>query len=163
MDALGPYFLVLVALLGHPAYRIREASHCHLQRLGSLPIRLLASAGECHADPEIAARSKLLVDCWLRKHADEIVDGMRPRGWQRLPWLALPDFEGKLSYSGEAAGYVLGFGGAPEYENWSEATRLYLLGRITCREFDPWKFVRQIAERQRQWCRDTNAVIPPRP
>jgi hypothetical protein len=166
MNALTPYLLVCVALLGHPSYRTREAAHCHLRHLGSLPIPALL-AGERHSDPEVAVRCRLLVDCWLRRHADEIIDGLRPQGWERLPWLALPDHEGRLNY-GPATGYVEAVdpkrwpNGGPEWANWSEASRRWLRDLLVARGCgDPWKAVRQLAERQRQWCRETGAPIPP--
>jgi hypothetical protein len=101
----------------------------------------------------------------MRRHSDEIIDGLRPPGWKNLPWLALPDYDGKLNY-GPATGRVEGVdtdrwpNRGPDWANWSEATRRWLVDLLIARG-DPWKAVGQLAERQRQWCRETGAPIPP--
>ena len=94
-----------------------------------------------------------------------IVMDMIPRGWKNLPWLALPDWDGKLSYAA-AMCEVDGVDRerwpdrGPEWANWSEATRRHLCQLLVTRG-DPWKAVRALADQQRQWCRDAGAPIPP--
>lgn len=107
---------LLLAQLGHPAYRQREAAHRALAALGRRARPALETA-ECHHDPEVRQRVKLLQEPWAEEDAER--DSYNPK-WGPLPWLRCEKTLQDRMFT-EASQRVCG---------WIEATRLWLKAQL---------------------------------
>jgi hypothetical protein len=154
---------VLLTLLGHPSFTVREAAHAELARLAPLIWPLLA-AREDAADAEVAAHCRTLVDEQWPKlsitERQEIVGKLRPAGWEKLPWLSsLQQWNSYYLDRATTAGFV---NGAPDWPAYREATRLWLLDMAeagyTPRQLQP--LLETMADGDREWCRK-NCKTPP--
>lgn len=79
--------MILLALLGHDRFPVREASSSWLsQRVdAALPALTLLERGPC---PEAAYRAGVLVTSWIQEHADELSRTLLPTGWTCHPWIS---------------------------------------------------------------------------
>ena len=155
--------LVLLTLLGHPSFTVREAAHAELARLAPLIWPLLAACEDA-ADPEIAAHCRSLVgQQWPKLSITErqaIVSTLRPAGWEKLPWLSsLQHWNSGYLDRASSAGFP---NGAPDWPAFREATRLWLLDMAeagyTPRQLQP--LLETMADGEREWCRK-NGKTPP--
>jgi hypothetical protein len=154
---------MLLVLLGHPSFSVREAAHAQLARLAPLIWPMLA-AWENADDPEIAAHCRALVDQHWRSlpltEKQSIAAQLRPAGWQKLPWLSsLPEWN--HYYLDRAMSGGFGAGG-PDWPGYREATRLWLLDMVaagyTPRELLP--LLEAMANGDREWCRKNGKPMP---
>jgi hypothetical protein len=148
--------LLLLTLLGHPSFSVREGAHAQLARLAPLIWPTLAAAEEAD-DPEIAAHCRVLVDQqWTKLSVTErqsSVAQLRPAGWQKLPWLSsLPEWNRWYLDQAMSAGFS---SSGPDWPAYREATRLWLLDMVeagyTPRELQP--LLETMADGDREWCR----------
>lgn len=155
MDALTPYLLVVIMLMGSPVYRVRVNAFNHLYRLDTLPIHLLMIS-ENHPDKEISSRSKLLVDRFFEKHAEEIVKTLKPDGWTIYPWIITQNDDGKYQYT-TLNSYMEGLRSenfedkSPLFPMWSEATKRYLIDCVKQRK-DTGSILAIFIHYHREWC-----------
>jgi hypothetical protein len=119
------FLAILVALLGHDTFRVREAAHAGLARLAPLIWPQLSAIGNTHPDPEVAQRCHALAATGWRalplEQRLEAAASIRPKGWgQSLPWI---DGINYCHYS-QAARLTGVPAGPPTWEDWRECTRL---------------------------------------
>ena len=156
------YLMILVLMLGHPQWRVRDAAFTHLkdsmrQTGGASGSALwIVFAGEGNKDPEIAARCKLLVDGWYRANAGRMLDAVLDG--KPCPWIAWK-VDGGWTY-----GHTDGFGGyrpygasvnaegsnGPDFPGWRGACREWLLDLVRNRR-DVSGIVTELRECERKW------------
>jgi hypothetical protein len=153
--------LVLVALTGHDAFRVREAATVSLERQGYLALSALL-AGR-HGCLETQARCRYLLARAHDRHAETVALWYRPAwGW---PWIdghkdapvCWDDFS-ELLRQANAAGFA---NGPPDWQCYREATRLLVMRRLRAGEA-VGPTLEWLWERERHW-RASNGYPPPGP
>jgi hypothetical protein len=177
MDPMTPTILTAIVLalipkLGHDDFKHREKASAGLARLLDFcPEPIIAN--EYHANPEIAQRCKMLADKWYAKHAEELVDDLIPKGWDRFPWIdSLGWLEGvwepstasrtqhylKLAQKLLPPNYNSGY----PWPAYSMATRLYLVDLIRAR-IDTKPIIEKMIEGDVYQCQNGSWPLPPIP
>jgi len=148
-----------VQQLGSPQFKVRVAAHERLTK--SLDAHILAILiGERSDDAEIRCRCQQLASAWYRKHAETLVRQLVPQGWNQHPWIEpnlLPYGCGQ-HYLQLADKSGITFRGSPQYERWSEATRLYLVCLVANRQ-PTAEIIERFCEAEEAWRQLNN--LPP--
>jgi hypothetical protein len=105
-------WILMVVLLGHPSYKVRERANSYLKgKIEAIPALL---AGEKSTDEEIAWRSKKLVDDWYESR-------VLPT---QLPWFANHNLQYVLVVDDHG----------PDWSKWRDATRQACVEKLRRRE-----------------------------
>jgi hypothetical protein len=158
--------LILIALLGHDRFPVRESAHAHLARLVArdLAVDHLLEA-EDNPCLEIATRARHLLGPWFERHADELVQLYLPAGWSGFPWIdSLPaEWPGRFEIVCELRGRAIAAGFkacAPEWPCYREATRLWLRDLVAARQ-PVAELLEVLCEGHRAYCRKHGYAVPP--
>jgi hypothetical protein len=154
--------LVLVALTGHDAFRVREAASLCLSRHVALAGAALV-AGERQGCEETRQRCKFIVDRWHAAHADELAEAYKPAwGWPWIDYGRYVSWDAHSAYLdlARAAGFT---NSSPEWPAYREATRLLVRDRLAARlsVVDLVDTVNWLADRHRLWCGANGYPVPP--
>jgi hypothetical protein len=152
--------LLLVALLGHTRWSVREAANGALARIADYCPDVLFIA-EKSADPEIAARVRPLTDKWLRDHAREILARELPTNWDRVPWICLYACDDYLAWV-NAAQRPGRWQGEQDWLQWREAAENWLIVQV-CRRRPVRGLIEMLCDQERLWRRDRGEEMPPVP
>lgn len=161
--------LIAVAMLGSPDFRTREAVHRHLLRLDGMAMHAVL-AGERTGGPETSARCRQIARAYYAKHAAEIVDAMRPKGWECFPAIFhmpedYPHRDAAIQAWKTSTAPLI-----PDYadnESWGakglfgEATRRLLVS-LTEARIDATELLAGMTNRHREWCREQLRMDPER-
>jgi hypothetical protein len=114
----------LCLMLGSPSWQAREFAHAALQsRPDAVPTLRAACSCKC---PEIAGRSQQILSHHWKQNADRLTAQITQWPWiDALSW-GHPDRDCILSLYLEKGRKSVGWGHAPDWIDYSTATRLYV-------------------------------------
>jgi hypothetical protein len=122
---LSPSILAaLVACLGSPSWHTREAAHHALAaRPDAVPTLRAACCSKC---PEIAGRASQILKVHYHANADRLTAQITQWPWLDAMSWGHPDRDCILSLYLEKGRKSVGWGHAPDWIDYSTATRLYV-------------------------------------